>query len=182
MEKGRVILENRQFKLTIDRLCHQLIENHDDFENSCIIGIQPKGIHLARRLHQRLLELTELSQIELGVLDVTFYRDDFRTREKPLAASPTDMDFLVEGKKVILTDDVLYSGRTVRAALTALEHYGRADYIELVSMVDRHYNRHLPIKSDYTGIKVDALDKAYVSVEWDEIQGKDKILLFPKKN
>ncbi len=181
MGKERTILEGKQFKLTIDRLCHQLIEIHDDFHNSCIIGIQPKGTFLAQRLHKRLLELTGLETIEMGLLDVTFYRDDFRTREKPLAANKTIMDFLVENKKVILIDDVLYSGRTVRAALTALEHYGRADKIELLSMVDRHYNRHLPITSDYTGIKVDALDEEYVSVEWMEVQGKDKILLFPKK-
>ncbi len=182
MEKGRTILKDLQFKLTIDRLCHQLIETHDDFSQSCIIGIQPKGTYLAQRIHSRLLSITNSKSIALGLLDVTFYRDDFRTRDKPLIANKTEMDFLVENKKVILVDDVLYSGRTVRAALTALEHYGRADKIELVTMVDRHYNRHLPITSDYTGIKVDALDEAYVSVEWDEIQGKDKILLFPKKH
>jgi pyrimidine operon attenuation protein/uracil phosphoribosyltransferase len=181
MEKGRTILKDDQFKLTIDRLCHQLIENHDDFSHSCIIGIQPKGTYLAQRLQTRLLELTGLEKIDLGILDVTFYRDDFRTRLKPLSPSQTKMDFLVEDKNVVLADDVLYSGRTVRAALTALEHYGRANKIELISMVDRHYNRHLPIKSDYTGIKIDALDEAYVSVEWQEVQGSDKVILFPKK-
>ncbi len=179
--KGRIILKDQQFKLTIDRLCHQLIETHNDFSHSCIIGIQPKGTFLAQRLHARLLELTDIPKIDLGILDVTFYRDDFRTRDKPLAANKTIMDFLVENKQVILTDDVLYSGRTVRAALTALEHYGRADSIELVSMVDRRFNRHLPIKSDYIGIRVDALDEAYVRVEWDEVQGKDRVILFPKK-
>lgn len=182
MKKGRIILKDNQFKLTIERLCHQLIENHDDFANSCLVGIQPKGTYLAQRLHSRLQELTGSQDIKLGILDVTFYRDDFRTRIKPLSPSTTQMDFLVEDMNVILTDDVLYSGRTVRAALTALEHYGRANKIELISMVDRKFNRHLPIKSDYTGIKVDALDDAYVSVEWDEVQGKDKVILFPKKN
>lgn len=182
MKKGRTILKDNHFKLTIDRLCHQLIEEHDDFHNSCLIGIQPKGTYLAQRLHTRLLELTQLKDIKIGILDVTFYRDDFRTRIKPLSPSTTQMDFLVEDMNVVLADDVLYSGRTVRAALTALEHYGRANRIELVSMVDRKFNRHLPIKSDYTGIKIDALDEEYVSVEWEEIQGEDKVILFPKKN
>ncbi len=181
MEKGRTILKDKQFQLTIDRLSHQLIENHDDFSNACLIGIQPKGTFLAQRLHAKLLELTGLDSIEMGILDVTFYRDDFRTRLKPLSPSQTKMDFLVEDKNVILADDVLYSGRTVRAALTALEHYGRARKIELVTMVDRHYNRHLPITSDYIGMKVDALDEAYVSVEWKDVQGEDKIILYPKR-
>ncbi len=181
MNQGRIILKDKQFKLTIERLCYQLIENHNHFQDSCIIGIQPKGSYLAQRLHDRLLELTKISHIEMGFLDVTFYRDDFRTRIKPLNPNETKMDFLVENKQVILVDDVLYSGRTVRAALTALEHYGRADKIELISLVDRFYNRHLPIKSDYTGIKVDALDEEYVSVEWKEIHGNDRVILFPKK-
>jgi pyrimidine operon attenuation protein/uracil phosphoribosyltransferase len=181
MEQGRIIIQDRQFKLTIDRLCHQLIENHDDFKESCIVGIQPKGTFMANRLHGRLLQITGLRDIHLGMLDVTFYRDDFRIRSKPLNASPTHMDFLVENKRVILVDDVLYTGRTVRAGLTALEHYGRASSIELVSMVDRRFNRSLPIRADYVGIKVDALDEAYVRVHWKEVQGEDQILIFPRK-
>ncbi len=181
MAKGRIIVKDIQFKLIIDRLCYQLIENHNDFSNSCLIGIQPKGTYLAQRLFNRLKEIGNINNIQTGILDVTFYRDDFRTREKPLSPLVTEMDFLVEYKKVILVDDVLYSGRTVRAALTALEHYGRADKIELLTMVDRKYNRHLPVHSDYTGIKVDALDKEYVAVEWENVQGEDKVLLFPKK-
>ena len=181
MQKGRVILEKERFGLTIERLCQQLIENYEDFDNSCIIGVQPRGVLLAKRIHSRLESIITGASIQYGELDITFYRDDFRIREKPLAASTTNIDFLVEGKKVLLIDDVLYSGRTIHAALTALQHYGRPKQVELVALVDRRFNRHLPIQSDYVGLTVDAVDEAYVKVEWEEIDGSDKILLFSNK-
>ena len=181
MKHGRVILTQGRFALTIDRLCHQLIENHDSFTNTCFIGIQPRGVAFADRIQQRLLEITGVASIEYGKLDITFYRDDFRQREKPLRASITELDFLVEDKNVVLVDDVLYTGRTVQAALTALNHYGRSAKVELLALVDRRFNRDLPIKSDYTGIRVDALDEAYVKVEWNDTDGEDRILLYPQK-
>ena len=179
---GRVILNKERFAITIERLCHQLIEHYDDFSNTCLIGIQQGGVVLVERVQQRLKDILQLEAIELGKLDITFYRDDFRIRTKPLKANRTEMNFLVQNKRVILFDDVLYSGRTVQAALTALNHYGRPHSVELVAMVDRRFNRHLPIHSDYFGIRVDALDEAYVEVQWEEIEGEDKILLFSKKN
>ncbi len=182
MDKGRTILKQAQFALTIERLCHQLIEEYDDFSNACLIGIQPRGILLANRIHQRLLNILSIPHIEYGKLDITFYRDDFRTREKPLAASVTEIDFIVEDKKVILIDDVLYTGRTIQAALTALQHYGRPKQVELVALVDRRFNRHLPIQSDYIGVTIDSLDEAYVKVEWASINGQDRVLLFGNKN
>ena len=181
MEKGRIILNTEQFQLTIERLCQQLIEEFDFFEQTCLVGIQPRGVLLADRLHKRLLAILGLPFIEYGLLDITFYRDDFRIRTKPLKASVTDMPFLVEGKNVLLVDDVLYSGRTVQAALTALQHYGRPKRVELVAMVDRRFNRHLPIQPDFTGLRVDALDEAYVKVEWKEKEQEDRILLFASK-
>ncbi|MBK7407534.1 MAG: bifunctional pyr operon transcriptional regulator/uracil phosphoribosyltransferase PyrR [Saprospirales bacterium] len=181
MDKGRIILNQEQFQLTIERLCQQLIEEFQFFEKTCLIGIQPRGVLLASRLHQRLLSILNIPSIEYGILDITFYRDDFRIRAKPLKASVTDMPFLVEGKNVLLVDDVLYSGRTVQAALTALQHYGRPNRVELVAMVDRRFNRHLPIQPDFTGLRVDALDEAYVKVEWKEKEQEDRILLFAKK-
>ncbi len=180
MTSERIILTKERFKLTIDRLCYQLMEKHGDFSNSCLIGIQPKGVFMANRIHRRLKEILNVDVL-YGKLDVTFYRDDFRTREAPLSPNPTDMEFLVEDKKVILIDDVLYSGRTVRAALTALQHYGRAEKIEMMAMIDRRFNRQLPIGVDYIGMTVDALDKAYVRVEWDEVQGMDQVKLFADK-
>ncbi len=181
MSKGKVILSGRQFQFTLDRLCYQLIEEHDDFTESCLIGIQPRGVPFADRIYNRLKELTNISDIPYGKLDVTFYRDDFR--QKVLNPYPTKMDFLVENKKVVLIDDVLYSGRTIRAALTALEHYGRANKIEMLCLINRRFNRHLPIKSDYEGQQVDSLDEAYVKVEWKGVDEKqeDRVVLYPKK-
>ncbi|MFZ2897209.1 MAG: bifunctional pyr operon transcriptional regulator/uracil phosphoribosyltransferase PyrR [Saprospiraceae bacterium] len=181
MEEGRIILNHEQFQLTIERLCHQLIEEFNSFENTCLIGIQPRGVFLADRLYDRLLSILHIPSIEYGKLDITFYRDDFRIRAKPLKASVTDMPFLVEGKNVLLVDDVLYSGRTVQAALTALQHYGRPQRVELVALVDRRFNRHLPIQPDYSGLRVDALDEAYVKVEWKERDREDRVLLFAHK-
>jgi pyrimidine operon attenuation protein/uracil phosphoribosyltransferase len=181
MKKGKIILENEQFELTIERLCHQLIEDYDHFQNTCIIGVQPRGVLLANRIFQRLKSILKIKKIEYGKLDITFYRDDFRTRTKPLSPNSVEMDFLVENKKVILVDDVLYSGRTIQAAMTALNHYGRPQQVELVALVDRRFNRHLPIQSDYIGVTVDAVDEAYVQVQWKETDGNDRIVLYASK-
>jgi len=158
-----------------------LIEGYDRFDNACIIGVQPRVVFLADRIFERLISILKLKNIEYGKLDITFYRDDFRTRIKPLSADPIEMNFLVEDKKVILIDDVLYSGRTIQAAMTALNHYGRPKQVELVALVDRRFNRHLPIQSDYIGVVVDAVDEAYVEVQWQEETGNDKIILYAKK-
>ncbi len=180
MMTARTIHDSDRFQLTIERLCRQLIEEYDDFSNACMISVQRGGVPLGNRLFERLRELG-YAALRYGKLDITFYRDDFRHRTKPLAANPTHLNFLVEGLRVILVDDVLYTGRTIQAALTALNHYGRPERVELAVMVDRRFNRHLPIQADYTGITVDALDQAYVRVEWEELDGMDRILLFPEK-
>lgn len=182
MEKGRVIVDQKRFALTIERLCQQLIEQHGAFEDTCLIGIQPRGVFLGDRLHQRLEALLNGPRVNYGKLDITFYRDDFRTRAKPLSASRTELDFLVEDRKVILIDDVLYTGRTVQAALTALNHYGRAKKVELLALIDRRFNRHLPIQGDYIGMTVDAVDKAFVKVEWQEQAAEDRVLIFADKS
>jgi len=181
MSKSRTILSKDRFRLTIERLCHQLIEEYDNFENTCIIGIQPRGVFFSDRLHARLSDILSLENIEYGKLDISFYRDDFRVREKPLKTYSTEMDFLTENKRILLVDDVLYTGRTIQAAMSALQHYGRPESVELVALVDRRFNRHLPVQADYVGYTVDALDEAYVKVEWQETDKQDRILLFPQK-
>jgi pyrimidine operon attenuation protein / uracil phosphoribosyltransferase len=181
MQLDKILLDSDRFALTIERLCHQLLEDWGDFSGACIVGIQPRGVPLANRIVARLNVLLEQKSIEYGKLDITFYRDDFRLHDKPLSPYPNEMDFMVAGKKVLLVDDVLYTGRTIRAALSALEHYGRPASVELLTLVNRRFNRHLPIQPDYTGIVLDALDEAYVKVNWQELNGKDEILIFDKK-
>jgi pyrimidine operon attenuation protein/uracil phosphoribosyltransferase len=181
MDVSRTILAAEPFALTIERLCHELIEAHDEFDNTCFVGIQEGGVALGDRLVTRLSEILGGKKLLYGKMDITFYRDDFRTRNKPLRANRTEMDFIVDGKNVILLDDVLYTGRTVQAALTALNHYGRPEQVELVALVDRRFNRHLPIQSDYIGITVDSLDDAYVRVEWAEVDGEDRIIILADK-
>lgn len=180
MKNGRPILAKERFALTIDRMCYQLIENFDNFENVCLVGIQPRGTFLADRLMDRLNRLNKKQIPQYGKLDITFYRDDYRHKEKPLKPEITEMDFLVEGKEVILVDDVLYTGRTIHAAMTAIQDFGRPDTIDLMCLVDRRFNRHFPIEPDFTGITVDSLDEAYVKVEWGD-DGNDQVLIFSDK-
>lgn len=174
-------MENKRFHLTIERLSQQIIENYNDFSDTCIIGIQDQGVILAGRIYEMIKKEKKNLDIPFGKLDITFYRDDFRTRKTPLEASKTEIDFLVEDKRVILVDDVVYTGRTIQAALAAIQHYGRPRSVELLVLIDRRFNRHLPIKADYKGLVVDALDEAYVEVEWESTHGEDKVKLFPSK-
>jgi pyrimidine operon attenuation protein/uracil phosphoribosyltransferase len=150
-------------------------------ENTCILGIQESGVVLAERLIPALKKLYGKKSILFGKLDISFYRDDFRTRKNPIKVSSTDIEFDLEGKQIILIDDVLYTGRTVHAAISAILDFGRPDKIEFLTLVDRRFNRHFPIKADYKGIIVDALDEAYVKVDWEQIDGEDRILLYSAK-
>ncbi len=182
MEQGKIILDKGKFQLTLERLSYELIENHGDFDNTCLIGIQEKGVLLAERLTQLIKKNNRKAKFDYGKLDITFYRDDFRRRTTPLSPSNTEIDFLIEGKNVIIFDDVLYTGRTIQAAMNALGDFGRPNRVELVTLVNRRFNRHFPIKADYEGINVDALDEAYVKVEWKEDDKEDRILLFAGKD
>jgi pyrimidine operon attenuation protein / uracil phosphoribosyltransferase len=178
MNAGKLILPPERFQLTLERLCYLILENHRTLENVCIIGIQERGVYLAERLVSTIADIADTTPLRFGKLDITFYRDDFRRRDTPLRASSTDIDFLVEKKDVILVDDVLYTGRTVHAAMSAVSDFGRPSRIELLCMVDRRFNRQFPIRADYVGITVDSVDAAYVSVEHAHINGEDRVLLF----
>ena len=172
-----VLLDGQKFQITIQRLCRQLIENHNDFSNSVIIGIQPRGIYLAKRIAEELRKILPGKTIQQGDLDITFFRDDFRRRESPLVPNQTRIDFIVEGKKVILMDDVLWTGRTIRAAMDAMMAFGRPEKMELLVLVDRRYSRHIPVSADYTGIAVDSIASQRVVVSWKETDTEDKIVL-----
>jgi pyrimidine operon attenuation protein / uracil phosphoribosyltransferase len=181
MDKGKVIVSADKVELILLRLCHQLIENHSDVKSLCIIGIQERGVLLADRIKYHLDSILETPTYQYGKLDITFYRDDFRRREVPIKASSTELDFSVEDKNVVLVDDVLYTGRTVHAAMAAIQDYGRPRRIEMLCMVDRRFNRHFPIRADYAGVSIDSLDEAYVKVGWQELDGKNEVRLFSGK-
>ena len=176
----KLILDSDLLDLTISRLCQQLIENHHDFSNSVILGMQPRGIFLAEIIHKKLKQDTG-KDIPLGYLDTTFYRDDFRRRETPARANETRVPFIIEGKKVVLVDDVLFTGRTIRAAMDAMIAFGRPATVELLVLIDRRRNRELPISADYVGKEVNTLASQRVLVEL-EAQGhkQNKIWLINK--
>ena len=158
----------------------QLIENHNDFSNTVLIGLQPRGAFFANRLVDLLQNVYHIKNLQLGLLDITFYRDDFRRRTEPLAATSTEINFLIEDKKVVIIDDVLYSGRSVRAALTAIQSFGRPKKIELLVFIDRRFSRHLPIQPDYRGRQVDAINEEKVLVTWKESHEIDSVYLQQK--
>lgn len=178
----QVILNAKHVELTLNRLCYQLIETHNDFSNTVLIGLQPRGVNVLSRLKENL-EAILGHPVVCGNLDITFYRDDFRRRETPLIPSATNIDFVVENKNVVLIDDVLYTGRTIRSGLDAILAFGRPAKVELLVMIDRRFKRDLPIQADYTGKTVDTLISERVSVEWKELEGNDKVVLFtPETN
>jgi pyrimidine operon attenuation protein / uracil phosphoribosyltransferase len=177
----RLIFDQRLLDVTIQRLCEQLMENHLDFADTVLMGLQPRGIYLAERIKKQL-ESRLGKSIPLGYLDATFHRDDFRRREEPLKASKTDVPFIIEDKNVVLIDDVLFTGRTVRAALDAMISFGRPRQVELLILIDRKYTRDLPIQADYLGKAVHTLKTQRVLVEWTEQQyDKDAIWLITKE-
>ena len=173
----KILLNSKEIEIILHRLACQLIENHLDFSNTVLIGIQPRGIYLAERLTSILRDEYGVKDIELGYLDITFYRDDFRRSEKILEANKTKINFVVENKKVVFIDDVLYTGRSIRAALTEIQSFGRPEEIELLVLIDRRFSRHLPIQPNYRGRQVDAINEEKVKVSWIENDGEDMIYL-----
>lgn len=171
------LLSEKEMDIILNRLACQLIENHKDFSETVIIGIQPRGTFLARRLVSILHQKYQIANISLGLLDITFFRDDFRRGSKPLEANTTDINFIVEDKKVVFVDDVLHTGRSIRAALTAIQSFGRPAEVELLVLIDRRFSRHLPIQPDYKGRQVDAFNQEKVIVHWKEKDTEDAVYI-----
>ncbi|ARV08727.1 bifunctional pyr operon transcriptional regulator/uracil phosphoribosyltransferase [Winogradskyella sp. PC-19] len=176
----KVLLNSKEVNIILHRLACQLIENHNDFSNTVLVGLQPRGKFLAARLAKILKVDYKVKDLKYGDLDITFFRDDFRRGEKPLEANATSIDFIVEDKNVVFVDDVLYTGRSIRAALTAIQSFGRPSHIELLTLIDRRFSRHLPIQPDYRGRQVDAINKEKVIVNWAENEGEDVVYLINK--
>lgn len=177
--KKKLLFDNKILELTLNRLCQHLIENHNQFENTVLMGLQPRGTQLALRIKNRLEKILN-AEIHCGFLDITFYRDDFRRASHPLNPNSTKINFLIEGKIVILIDDVLCTGRTVRSALDALTAFGRPDKIELLVLIDRTYSRELPIEPSYVGMHVNTLDTQKIITEIDDNGVNDKIWIVDK--
>lgn len=179
MMKPRIILDSKHLEITVTRLCYQLIEVHNDFSNTVIIGLQPRGIYLAKRIQKTLQEILK-KDIKCGSLDTTFYRDDFRKKE--LVPNRTEIDFIIEDKNVVMVDDVLFTGRTIRAGMDAMLAFGRPSDVELLVLIDRRLSRHLPIQAKYIGKTIDSIASEKVVVEWKETDKTDKVTLLSKEN
>lgn len=171
----KIILNEQQLALTIQRLANQLLENHLDLQNTVLIGIQPRGIYFSDRIIRQLQSEIKPEAIKYGKLDITFYRDDVRKGLHQL--NQTDIPFSIENKDVVLIDDVLWTGRTIRAALDALLDFGRPAKVELCVLVDRRFSRQLPIQADYVGRPIDSILTQKVKVYWAEKDGKDEVAL-----
>jgi pyrimidine operon attenuation protein/uracil phosphoribosyltransferase len=161
------ILTGNQLSVTIRRLAHQVLENNSDLANTVIIGLQPRGVFLSDKIVDEIKKQVS-GDIFYGKLDITFYRDDIRKElHKP---NHTDIPISIEGKKIVLIDDVLYTGRTIRAALDALLAFGRPAKVELCVLIDRRFSRQLPIQPDYVGKSIDSIISQKVKVEWDKME------------
>lgn len=171
----KTILSAQQLTLTVKRLAHQILENNAGLQDTVIIGLQPRGIFLSDRIVHELRSLVTADTIEYGKLDITFYRDDVR---KGLhIANSTDIPFSLENKHVILIDDVLYTGRTIRAALDALLAFGRPSKVSLCVLIDRRFSRELPIQPDFSGKTIDTIISQKVKVCWKERDEVDEVVL-----
>jgi pyrimidine operon attenuation protein / uracil phosphoribosyltransferase len=173
----KTLLTATEINIILHRLACQLIEKHLDFKDTLLIGLQPRGSFLAKRLVHMLQESYGIKDLKFGLLDITFFRDDFRRGEKTLEASKTEIDFIVEDKKVVFIDDVLFTGRSIRSALTAIQSFGRPSEIELLVLIDRRFSRHLPIQPDYRGRQVDVINNEKVKVFWNENEGEDAVFI-----
>lgn len=173
----KILINSSEIQIILHRLACQLIENHPNLENTVLIGLQPRGVFFAERLIAILKNDYQLEDIMYGQLDITFYRDDFRRSDKTLEANQTNIDFVVENKKVVFIDDVLFSGRSIRAALTAIQSFGRPQSVELMVLIDRRFSRELPIQPDYSGRQVDVINQEKVKIFWQEKDQQDAVYI-----
>ena len=174
---SRIILEKKQFDITLDRLCYELIERLGDFNDTAFIGMQPRGIFLSRRIKEKMIAIRGKQDFLYGELDISFYRDDFRRGNEQIVPNEIKIDFSAQDKRIVLIDDVLYTGRTVRAALEAITDFGRPKKVELLVLIDREYSRDLPIQANYVGMRVDTRTHDKVKVDWKENGKKDGVYI-----
>lgn len=177
MARSKSIFSEKKLNIALLRMAYEIIERHQDFSNTALIGIQPRGVYFAQRIHQILKDIHPSFDVPYGTLDITFYRDDYKQHSDIFIPEDTLLNFSIEGKKIILIDDVLYTGRTIRAAMEAIVDYGRPSLIELMVLIDRRFSREVPIQADYVGLHVDAVDTQKVRVLWQEKDGKNGVVM-----
>ncbi len=174
--KNKIILNPKELSIIIDRLCYELIENHSDFSNTILIGLQPRGVLFANRLIAKLKKITS-QDIKFGELDTTFFRDDFRRKKGILTPHETNINFNIENFNVVFIDDVLFTGRTIRSALDAIGSFGRARAIELLVLINRRFSREIPIEPKYIGRSIDVFENEHVIVNWGEDGKESNVVL-----
>ena len=177
MIEEREILDQSLIAVTIERLCHQLIEVHHNFDNTVIVGVQPRGIFLNNRIIKKLQQIHPKIKIDSGNVDISFYRDDLMRRDKPIIPQSMDINISLEDKRVILVDDVLYTGRSIRSAIDAILNFGRPKSVELLTLINRRFKRDLPIQPNYIGKNIDAMDSEKIVVQWKEVSNVDRVLI-----
>ncbi len=173
----KVLLNSNQIDIIINRLVCQLIENHTDFNDTVLIGLQPRGIYLLDKIIDVFSKKYTNKKIIHRNLDYTFFRDDFRRGEKTIKPKSSNIDISIENKKIVLIDDVLYTGRSIRAAMSSIDSYGRPKSIELMVLIDRRFKRELPIEANYFGAKIDTIKGDKVSVIWGKEKDNDVVYI-----
>ena len=173
----KILLDSKKIQIILIRLVCELIENHKDFKNTILIGLQPRGVLLYKEILKVIKKNHPKIDITSGILDFTFFRDDFRRSEKTLSANSTQIDFSIENKKIILIDDVLYTGRSIKSAMSAIDSYGRPKSIELLVLIDRRFKREIPIEPTYCGAKIDTFKGDKVRVIWDDKPLNNKVFI-----
>ena len=171
----KTILTEKEVAITIKRLAQQIMENHVGLDNTVFIGIQPRGVFLSDKVVEEIRKQSKDGDIKYGKLDITFYRDDIRIELHE--ANQTDIIFSIEGKRVVLFDDVLYTGRTIRAALDALLDFGRPEKVELCVLIERRFSRQFPIQADYVGKSIDSSFSQKVKVFWLKKDNKEEVAI-----
>jgi pyrimidine operon attenuation protein / uracil phosphoribosyltransferase len=177
LSKGKTIVDSTQFRYIIERLAHQLIENHGDFSQSIIIGVQPRGIELCDKIHT-IIERKLNKPIQKGTLDISMHRDDIHLQDKPMAMNQTEIPISLDDVNIILIDDVLYTGRTIRAALDTLMDFGRPRDIELLVLIDRRLHRNVPIQAKYIGKSIDSIQREKVKVNLSSDDDHNSVEIF----
>lgn len=172
--KEKIVMDKTSLNRVLTRVAHEILEHNRGAKNLAIVGIRSRGVHLARRLSNKIKEIEKV-KVPIGALDITFYRDDVATHLHPRVAS-TEIDFDVEGKLIVLVDDVLYTGRTIRAAMDAITDFGRPASVQLAVMIDRGH-RELPIRADYVGKNIPTSQKEEVKVNLKEVDGVDSVVI-----